>query len=49
MTNKIEKISTIFLSLAIMAIVFTPIQFVMAEPSIIIVDDDGFAVAGQRI
>ena len=45
MTNKIEKISTIFLSLVILASVFTPIQSVMAEPTILVVDNDGTASA----
>jgi len=47
MTKKIETMSTIFLSLIIMSIVFTPVPSVMAAPSILVVDDDGFAVAGD--
>ena len=46
MTKKIETISAIFLSAVIMAIVFAPIQYVMAEPSIIIVDADGWQLQG---
>jgi len=41
MTKKIETISTIFLGLMIMSIIFTPIPSVMAAPSVLVVDLDG--------
>jgi len=48
MTKKIETISMVFLSALIMAIVFIPIQSVMAGvPTTLVVDNDGMAVAGN--